>query len=250
MTKLYLGRVMKYQVRSQGLALLTAFGILALLILGLSILTATGVFSGGEFRISGIFYTPSTAPFIHVASIVTVMYFVMGISVIREDFKFQLQHGIGRNTTFLASVLTSFSASAIVGLVCVLLNVISSHWYEFPASGYFFPGTNLFVSWLLHVLIIFTAYQCGVMLSLIYYRLSKLGKVLFSVIGIAAIVIGLPYLGIRTISLVTNESVTYVTGAILYTLSQPNFLLLIMFVAAIVFAAIDYLLLSRACARE
>ena len=127
-----------------------------------------------------------------IGPVVFVHFLVMGIVCIRADLRFFLQHGLGRRTTYFGHLYCSLVSSIVLGLVSELLNYV----------GGFLPG-SLFASsafdirgalagWLTHSIVFFLAWQLGVLISLIYYRLGKLGKVVFSVVAVATVVFALP----------------------------------------------------------
>ena len=118
--------------------------------------------------------------------------FVVGIGGVREDLRLMIQHGIGRRTTYVSTLLSDIVAGAGFGLILELLNVISRAVPAFPFSGLVFPVEHFLASWLLHIGAFLFARQLGVMISLLYYRMNKMQAIVFSVTAGALFLLGLP----------------------------------------------------------
>lgn len=139
---------------------------------------------------------------------VTIYMFVAGIISVREDLRLFLQNGRGRPTVFLAQIIVALFASAALAVVCGLLTDLFrliTIWVapqlEFTSLyGLFVAGNGAHGLAALAETIAFTFFQClpaflfGMVVSLIYYRLSKLGKVAFSIAVPAVLFVGLPIL--------------------------------------------------------
>lgn len=137
-----------------------------------------------------------------------IFMFVAGIISIREDLRVFLQNGRGRPTVFLAQVIVAIFASAVlalaVGLFTALFHLITA-WVT-PQLTYtsifgmlgMAGGPNEISAFPESVAFMFLeclpAFFFGMAVSLIYYRLSKLGKVVFSVAVPGVLFVGLPVL--------------------------------------------------------
>ncbi len=141
---------------------------------------------------------------------VAIYMFVAGIISVREDLRLFLQNGRGRPTVFLAQIVVALFASAALavasGLLTGLFQLITT-WLapqlEFTSLYVLFgfgmaDGANILAA--LPKAVAFTFLQClpaflfGMAVSLIYYRLSKLGKIAFSIAVPAVLFVGLPIL--------------------------------------------------------
>jgi len=115
---------------------------------------------------------------------------IIGISGIREDLRFFLQHGISRRTTFFSHLYSSFICSIALGLFCELFNLVSHNLFGFTRYDSAITIQSFFISWLSLACTFFFAWQIGSLISLIYYRLGKMQQVVFTVTVIAMIVYG------------------------------------------------------------
>ena len=256
MTKLRIGPAMRYQIDYMLWASLSILGIIIGIMLILSIFVAGAVAAGdeglGAVVIMGFLNVGDglVNMSFNVASVLTITFFIFGVGGIREDFKFFLQHGMGRTTTYLSVIFISLLSGAAWGLICQILTVISNNWAAFPATGMGFPDSNFIVGWLLHTLSFFFAWQLGTVISLIYYRLGKTQKVIFSVAAIALIVFVIP----NSISYLVNFFISGDIGeyrtAFVSFFENPLSLTLIVLAFGVICALANFLLLRRAQARE
>ena len=150
-------------------------GIVAVVAILINVFFAFNVVSG-VFRID-------------VGSFMSVTFFVVGIVGIREDLRFFIQHGMGRRTAAISNLCGSLLAGVIIGLMGAILNLIFAWITTFPfLSLRFSENISFFPDWIIQALYLVFAWQFGVMISLIYYRLnSYFWKVIVSVAGGAAI---------------------------------------------------------------
>ena len=182
----------------------------------------------------------------NAGSVIVIMLFVVGIAGIREDIKFLLQHGMGRYTVYFSTLWSSLISSAALGLSCEILNLIWNAWPAFPASGIVFPNGGFFSGWILHTLCFFLAWQLGMLLSLIYYRLSRTGQIVFSVAGVAFLVFALPNI---ILSILGDE--VGVLDAIFFNYPQnPLTLMMVALLGGVLSAGGNFLLIRRAQIRE
>jgi len=118
---------------------------------------------------------------LNVGGVAVISLFIVGIVGIREDIKFFMQHGRGRYTTYFSTLLGSLISAAAIGLVCELFNLIGDAWHMFPLQGVNFGGAGFIGSWVMHTVFFFGAWQLGMLVSLLYYRMSKMQQIIFSV---------------------------------------------------------------------
>jgi len=176
-----LKKALIYQLNSIGWSSLYVYGITV------AILIAIGLFAFISITDGDMFISIGGVGFFH--------FLVIGISGIREDLRFFLQHGIGRRTTYFSNLFGSLISSVAVGLFCVIFNLIGGQLLGFSQNGVSTFSSFVF-SWISYSCIFFFAWQLGALISLIYYRLSKTQQIVFSVIAIA-IVIFVFFNGIR-----------------------------------------------------
>ena len=121
-----------------------------------------------------------------------VYFLVIGIGGIREDLRFFLQHGINRRTTFLSHLFSSLLCSAALGLFCEVFNCIVNFGFgfSFGIHGSAYTIQSFFTSWTAYMAAFFFAWQIGALISLVYYRLSKMQQVVFTVSAIALVIFG------------------------------------------------------------
>jgi hypothetical protein len=168
---------MYYQFDYIARSSLYVYGIAILVISLIGFLVTTSV-NDGNVTISGI----GGVVFFHLL--------IVGISGIREDLKFFLHHGISRRTTYFSHLYGSLICSAALGLFCEIFNLISGHLLGFNSYSNVFTIQGFINSWISYACAFFFAWQIGVLISLIYYRLGKMQQIVFSVTAIATIIFG------------------------------------------------------------
>lgn len=191
-----------------------------------------------------------------------VYMFVVGIVSIREDLRLFLQNGCGRPTVFVTQlVLGLFAAivlAALGGLMMELFRLLGS--WAFPqlkiVSLYelmgLAEGQNRAAAVLEGMGYIF--FQClpaflfGMMVSLAYYRMTKLGKVIFSIAAPGVFFVGLPILVGNNPDL---ASAILAFARDFYNAFQSTlaFVAALSLIAALLFALGSWMLLRRAPVR-
>ncbi|MEG2037628.1 MAG: hypothetical protein RRZ93_06525 [Ruthenibacterium sp.] len=139
-----------------------------------------------------------------------VMTFVFGISTVRSDLRLFLQNGIGRASTFaadlLAAAVVSFALAVAGELLTVAVQslplsmdfkVMDLYQMTFAGGQPLSLGGHL-MSGLLTAALTFSAHLGGMLISLIYARLSKRGAYLFSFALGFLLMFGIPFAGERT----------------------------------------------------
>jgi len=258
MTRLRLWPAMRYQLDYMLKNALATIGIICAILLIISIFASftTGDGDSGtvSLNIIGIldFDFEATIMVFSVGAILVFMFFIVGIAGIREDFKFYLQHGMGRRTTYLSTLFSSLIVGAGWGLICQLLTLFFNTWAWFPATGLALPTENFFLGWLLHTLVLFFCWQFGTALSLIYYRLNKMGKIIFSVAGVALIIFVIPNIINNIIDLILPDigDAAEIGAALTAFFGNPLNLSLIILALGAISALANFLLLRKAQARE
>ena len=186
--------VLAYEIEESGKTHGLFFGIMFIVYLSILLLSG-GDISGGSFSGSAEIFS-----------------FVVGIVSVRQDLRLFLQNGKGRRTVFLAQVFLALGNALFMALALpllgILIQVLASSlfpgnsgvlWGEF---SFLYSGVqaSLPVMIALAFLANFAVFFLGMCISLIYYRLNKLGKLLVS-LGVPALIILLAIQGVRTESL-------------------------------------------------
>ena len=244
MNKMRLKPALHYQLDYMVRASLSYIGVLAVIIIfislirrffgGLTVVNILGIVRIDAGGIGGGQFT------FNVGGLIIFILFVIGIVGIREDLKLFLQHGMGRATTYFSTLIISLICAVSYGLFCELLNLAFIHWPNFPVRAMFFPAQSFFAGWFFHASLFFFAWQLGVLISLIYYRMNGVQQTVFSVAGVAMIMFALPG-GIRRIA--GGEDLE---AALVALLANPAFLPL----WGVLAAAGSFLLLRRAQVKD
>jgi len=129
-----------------------------------------------------------------VAGIFALMLFIIGIAGTREDLRFFVQHGLSRKTTFVSTLLTSIIIAVAYALVSEAIYLAFTHLTSFPISGLRISSAGFFGRFSLQTLTLFFAWQLGAVISLIYYRMNTVAKVIFSITAGATIIFVIPAL--------------------------------------------------------
>ena len=185
-----------------------------------------------------------------------IFMFVLGINSIRQDLRIFLQNGRGRTTVFLSQLIITVVISAVMAVMAGLLielfqliTALGSPQMEY-ASFYSMVGLTSGLGTFLNT-VAYTFLQCiptflfGMMVSLIYYRLPKLGRVIFSIA-----VPGVLFVGLRVWA-ANNPALGNAFGAfikfVVDTLQTPLMILAAFtLVMSPIMALISWLLLRRA----
>jgi len=182
--------------------------------------------------------------FFNLGAVAFVSLFIVGIAGIREDLRLFLQHGMGRYTTFFSTLWCSLICATVIGAFCELLNIITRHWELFPMQGLNLNTDYGFIAgWLFHTALFFSVWQLGTLISLIYYRLNRIGQVLFSVSLGAIVIFGIPNLFRGWINIEGIE-------AMISGISDHVNVILFASVSGVLSAIFSFLLIRRAEVKE
>ena len=227
-------------------------GKAALIIFGIVILNALfAILLGPSQNITFISLNFANGTWLSGLGVVaTFTVFIIGIAGIREDLKMFLQHGCGRYTVFFSTIIAALIAGIGLGLLAELLNLAAITWPNFPLLGLEFTtnptAQSFFTGWLVHIALIFFAWQLGAFFSLLYYRMSKIQQIIFSAAAIGIFVIGLPNLISRFLVDDTGMVDRMLSGFFAILPTMPWLLLLF----CILVAGINFLLLRRAQVKQ
>jgi len=137
-----------------------------------------------------------------IEGVAFVHFLIVGISGIREDLRFFIQHGLSRRTTYLSHLYSSLICSVALALFCLLFNFVTGNLLGFNSNSV--SGIwSFLVGWVSHVAVFFFAWQLGALISTIYYRLGKIQQVVFTV---AVVALGIYVLTNSVIFIVGEET--------------------------------------------
>ena len=195
----------------------------------------------------------------------SIFVFVVGLNSFTENFRFCLQNGMSRRTIFFARLSTAAVLSLFMSLVDQIFHTIlsilgkTSDWssaslfqliypqaFQSPVQGFFLSAIYGFALLLL-------LSNLGYGIVMLFYRLGKLGKWLVGG-GIPALCLfGIP--GLKMLdTLYFGEKLRAFGNAVISPIFQFAFgtysnCIISLFVLAVFFAWIDWLLLRRAIVR-
>ena len=257
MKTMSLKKAMNYQISYMSEAVAWFFGIVSAigLILWLisSIATGTaGVISlpfVGNINIGG--YEGNINMDINMAAMLTIMLFIVGIVGIREDLKMFVQHGMGRYTVYFSTLLISLLVGAVMGVVFEIINMLRANVAGFPLSAVAFGSPEGFIAgWFMSFSAIFFVWQFGAAISLVYYRLSGIKSVIFTVVGVAILISGTARTVIDAFTaVIANPDAVATTGFEALLLGQIDTVGWIL-AAGIICAVINFFLIRHAQIRE
>lgn len=188
-----------------------------------------------------------------------IFMFILGITSIREDLRMFIQHGIGRKTSFITSVLCALSIGLLLSVFGELLMatsaaifynnneiIVQSFYQSIMGIEIMTFGQHLF-SILVNFSIGLTAYFSGMFCSLIFYRLSKFGKLLVAIGVPAFFIILLPLIARTGPGSIFMQGIgkLFVNMANLIAVSNW-YLILFALIITLVFAVFCRLLVRRA----
>lgn len=137
---------------------------------------AVNLFVNGKAQVSGL------------DSATGVFLFVLGLCTFKEIFLFMQQNGASRKSLFVGRVL---SFAVISGMAAVIDRVLGTLSYVLQPAGHFGSGNGTIFSaiypvsgaggYIVNILFSFVAYFCiamvGYTITLVFYRLNKIGKI-------------------------------------------------------------------------
>jgi len=252
MTNMRLMPTLRYQLEYSAKSLLTMLGISVAVLILLSVLITTFVTS--DYVVAQDEQVLSTFLILrvdgagqifsyNVAAIATVMFFVIGVSVVREDLRFFIQNGVGRRTTFVSTVLAGLVVGVVWGLFCEIMNLLFGNFNFFPGFGMIMQSTGFITGWALNGLSIFFVWQLGAMISLIYFRLGKTQKVVFTVAAIALLIFIVPNVIGHVVGFVLPGGMD--AEALVRFFGNPLNIVFVALGASVITAIINFLLIRR-----
>ena len=179
--------IFKYRMRD----CLFSGGVVMLVMVVMTVLSYFGIvtFGGYEQSVDGV-VTESFATMNFTMPYVIFM-FVVGIVTIREDMRIGIQNGAGRTTSFLANLACLAATALLLNLNCLVFyklwalldtELIIIDLYSMAFLQEMTPDTlgEMLMCFITGTAASLALAGCGVMLSLVYWRLGKAGKWILS----------------------------------------------------------------------
>ncbi len=187
--------IFKYRMRD----CLISGGVVMLVMVALTVLSYFGIVTFGGYEESADGVTESYATMNFTMPYVIFM-FVLGIVSIREDMRLGIQNGAGRTTSFMANLACMVLTALLLNLSCIVFyklwalldtDLVIIDLYSMAFLREMTPGTlgEMLLCALTGTAASLAFTGCGVMLSLVYWRLNKAGKWIFSLALGAAFVL-------------------------------------------------------------
>lgn len=190
-----------------------------------------------------------------------IFLFVIGLCTFKETFLFSLQNGICRKTLFCAKLLTMASVAVLISAIDAIVLLIShgisslanpeTITYCLYGALYEAPGDQPLVMFIpnffLECLMAMAVMAVGYFITVLFYRLNKLGKILVGA-GVPVLwFIILPLLDIRFF----NMSISIATGRLMmFAVKSPSHLIISSILIFAVFCAAAFLLMRRAVVKR
>ncbi len=222
--------------------IILVFLFLAVLMGILSSQTTAGSISGGSFEFSSFIFL-----------------LVIGIVAIREDLRMLIQHGLGRRTCFISSLLCAaviaMALAIFAELLSTLLIAISANYQNIAVSSFtqmLFQTESLsFAQHLLAVIINFSIMLCsyfvGMFCSLVFYRLPKYWKLVVAIGVPAFFVILMPLFSQTKIGAAFFAALSKFLDKLIELIAASSwYLVLFVLIIALVVAGLCFLLIRRA----
>lgn len=181
-----------------------------------------------------------------------IFFLVWGIVTPREDLRLGLQFGLSRRTVFAANLAAMLGIvvvvtaggvlfTAVAQALCASMdNLNSPEFYQMlflPDTKTLTLAQNL-ASGVFNLLNSLLCYAAGLVISLVYYRLSKFGMVIVSVVGGVVLFGGMPFLAWKLAPVLAPAFLWMAS-------SLGNWAIVVMLLTAVLLAA-SFLLLRRA----
>lgn len=197
----------------------------------------------------------STSTGIEMASVIFI--FIVGLCVFRENFLFSMQNGVSRRSFFLGRLLTSVTLAGIMTVIDTALLAISrvlpiaqgqlnfGSLFEF---SYGWTGPYVHIIPILYSFFMYlAAVMFGYFITVMFYRLPKLGKVLVGAGVPIVLFIVLPIIDTMMFGgVITSGFAWFITTVFGLTTGQPLLGVLSFFVLAVILSALGWLLVRRA----
>jgi hypothetical protein len=140
-------------------------------------------------------------------------------------------------------------SAVVVGFICQVLAVALSAWSDLIMidmfGGTIDSTTGFFTGWVLTTGVLFVAWQLGALISLIYYRLSKRGIIIFSAAAIILFVASINFFARRAGDLGDAIITLVIPATEPVTRNTPTIALMILIIAALAILG-NFVLIRRA----
>ena len=225
-----------------------------IVIIALTILIGVGLglfASVGGVSTAGVIHAGPTEPMSFIGATV-VFLFISGLCGFKENFLFALQSGVSRGTLFFGRLLSFGALAVFMTLVdfvlgCILSLIISAS-IGLDMSVVFNSGI---ASLLLAVFYSFTMLTLGYCISILFFRLSKMGKTLVGAGVPVFFLVLLPMFDGLVTRGVIMRAIGDLLGFLMRTIfSQTVWGYLILAGASALFALLSWLMMRRAAVKR
>lgn len=209
-----------------------------------------------------IFYNGSEHNSLSSNEMVTLIFlFVLGLCSFKETFLLSVQNGISRKTLFCGRLLTMVSVALILSVIDLLFHLINrmilalagASVTDLPFYGAAYCGTeasraiylipNFFMEFVLGLAVM----AAGYFITVLFYRLNKLGKILVGA-GVPVLFnIVLPLLDFRFFHMAISKGAARL---MLFVAEQPSHLMITSILVCIAFCTAALLLMRRAVVKR
>lgn len=196
-----------------------------------------------------------------IEMVTLIFLFVAGLCSFKENFLLSVQNGISRKTLFCGRLLTTVSVALIMPVADLLIHLINrgilflsgSTVTDLPLYGAAYCGTeatrliylipNFFMEFVLSLAVM----AAGYFITILFYRLNKLGKILVGA-GVPVLLnIILPLLDIRFFHMAMTKTAARL---MLFVAQRPSHLIITSILVCVVFCAASFLLMRRAVVKR
>lgn len=190
-----------------------------------------------------------------------IFLFVVGLCTFKETFLFSLQNGICRKTLFWAKILTMASVAALISVTDAVVLLIDRGLssltapelvtYSLYGALYGAPDGQSIVmlipNFFLEFLLALAVMAVGYFITILFYRLNKMGKILVGA-GVPVLwCIILPLLDIQFFHMSLSISVGRL---MMFAVKSPSHLIISTILIFAVFCAAAFLLMRRAVVKR
>lgn len=190
-----------------------------------------------------------------------IFLFVVGLCTFKETFLMSLQNGVSRKTLFTSKIMTIVSVALIMSVVDKLLYLIYSLIFKSTGSSIITMtayesmyargsvGTLQIQleSLLFEFVLALAAMACGYFISIMFYRLNKLGKVLVGAGVPALLFFGIPILDFTLFSGAITQTMSRLMA---FACGTPMHMIVSSLLAFVIFSAAAFVLMRRAVVKR
>lgn len=241
--------VVKYNIYDIKKGVIVYYVVIAAIMFLLTVMLSSGAVNIGNNRNGFVSGADATAIFL----------FVCGLNSFKQNYLYLSTNGITRKTQFygflISSAIIATTMAAIDTALTNIINIFINYrpmfyqiYEEFTAQSSIFLNTIMDFIW--STAIYFLALVIGYFITTLYYRISKMLKIIVS-IGVPALyIIGSAILTIYLVKTGYMDEFNKLMGFIVYGNGKPALAVIIMLIEAAIVAGLSYLLVRRAIVKE